>query len=103
MGTPVVFVHGLWLHADSWKPWVELFRAAGYDPVAPGWPGDSETVAESNELTERNDNVGIAVVVENYDTANSRLPSKPIAVRHSFGGLVAQKHLGTVLAFAAIV
>ena len=23
---PVVFVHGLWLHATSWTPWVELFR-----------------------------------------------------------------------------
>jgi hypothetical protein len=23
-GTPVVFVHGLWLHADPWGRWVEL-------------------------------------------------------------------------------
>ena len=28
-GTPVVFVHGLWLHADSWGNWVELFRESG--------------------------------------------------------------------------
>ena len=28
--TPVVFVHGLWLHADSWGNWVDLFREAGY-------------------------------------------------------------------------
>ena len=26
--TPVVFIHGLWLHATSWAPWVELFREA---------------------------------------------------------------------------
>ena len=31
--TPVVFVHGLWLHASSWNPWLELFRDAGYEPV----------------------------------------------------------------------
>ena len=42
--TPVVFIHGLWLHATSWAPWVELFSQAGYDPVAPGWPGDPDTV-----------------------------------------------------------
>ena len=23
---PMVFVHGLWLHADSWTNWVEFFR-----------------------------------------------------------------------------
>lgn len=38
---PVVFIHGLWIHSDAWQPWVELYRAAGYDAVAPGWPGDS--------------------------------------------------------------
>ena len=37
--TPVVFIHGLWLHASSWQPWQDLFAAAGYQPSAPGWPG----------------------------------------------------------------
>jgi hypothetical protein len=23
--TPVIFIHGLWLHASSWAPWLELF------------------------------------------------------------------------------
>ena len=41
---PVVFIHGLWLHATSWAPWQELFAEAGYEPVAPGWPGDADTV-----------------------------------------------------------
>ncbi len=27
--TPVVFIHGLWLHATSWTPWLELFTQAG--------------------------------------------------------------------------
>ena len=25
---PVVFIHGLWLHAESWGPWVEAFAEA---------------------------------------------------------------------------
>jgi non-heme chloroperoxidase len=41
---PVVFIHGLWIHSDAWQPWVELYRSAGYDAIAPGWPGDSASV-----------------------------------------------------------
>ena len=37
---PVVFIHGLWLHATSWQPWQDLFAEAGYEPSAPGWPGE---------------------------------------------------------------
>jgi non-heme chloroperoxidase len=35
---PVVFVHGLWLHAESWNHWIEFFRAHGYEAVAASWP-----------------------------------------------------------------
>ena len=41
---PVIFIHGLWLHASSWAPWQERFRDAGYDSSAPAWPGDADTV-----------------------------------------------------------
>jgi len=44
---PVVFSHGLWLHASSWQPWQERFAEAGYEPAAPDWPGDADTVQAS--------------------------------------------------------
>ena len=40
----VIFIHGLWLHASSWAPWEDFFGKAGYDTIAPGWPGDQDTV-----------------------------------------------------------
>ena len=46
-GRHVVFIHGLWLHATSWAPWVEVFQTAGYTPLAPGWPGEPDTVEEA--------------------------------------------------------
>ena len=40
---PVVFVHGLWLHAESWNNWVEFFKQNGYTTSAASWPGDGPT------------------------------------------------------------
>src|SRR6266566_3101240 len=101
-GTPVVFIHGLWLHADSWAPWVELFREAGYAPVAPGWPGTSSTVAESRAHPERIAGKGINDVVEHYAGIIRGLDAKPIVIGHSFGGLMVQRLLGQDLATAAV-
>jgi non-heme chloroperoxidase len=100
--TPVVFIHGLWMHPDSWQRWVELFRAAGYAPIAPAWPGDSASVAEARAHPERLANIGIDAVTEHYAQIIRGLGTKPIVVGHSFGGLFAQKLLGMGLASAAI-
>ena len=73
--TPVVFVHGLWLHASSWDSWVTVFDKAGYAPTAPGWPGDSDTVEECRATPDSIAGHGIDDVVNHY-AAISR-PSLP--------------------------
>jgi non-heme chloroperoxidase len=45
---PVVFAHGLWLPPSSWNRWSEMFEAAGYMALTPGWPDDPPTVEEAN-------------------------------------------------------
>jgi non-heme chloroperoxidase len=101
-GMPVVFIHGLWLHATSWAPWEERFRAAGYEPTAPGWPGTSDTVAETRQHPERVAGMGINDVVDHYAGLIRALPAKPVVVGHSFGGLIVQRLLGQDLAAAGI-
>ena len=29
----VVFIHGLWIHASSWKSWIEFFNQHGYQTL----------------------------------------------------------------------
>jgi pimeloyl-ACP methyl ester carboxylesterase len=99
---PVVFIHGLWLHATSWEPWLELFSAAGYAPAAPGWPNELPTVGEAREHPEAVAGVGIDEVTRHYKSLIDQLPAKPILIGHSFGGMIAEKLLGDDYGSAAI-
>ena len=101
-GTPVVFVHGLWLHATSWGPWADKFREAGYEPVAPGWPGEPDTVEEARRDPTGVAGHGINDVVDHYAQIIRGLSAPPVVVGHSFGGLIAQRLLGQDLAAAAV-
>ena len=99
---PVLFIHGLWLHARSWDPWVELFTSKGYDASAPGWPGDPESVELARAEPESIADHGIDDVVAHFAKIIEGLPAKPILVGHSFGGMIAQRLLGEDLAAAAV-
>jgi pimeloyl-ACP methyl ester carboxylesterase len=102
VGTPVLFIHGLWLHASSWDPWIEVFEAAGYEPQTRGWPGDGPTVQASRENPDAIGDHGIDDVVAHFAGIIEQLPTAPILVGHSFGGMIAQKLLGQDRAVAAI-
>jgi len=99
---PVVFIHGLWLHASSWDPWIDRFSAAGYTPVAPGWPGDPDTVELARANPDSIANHGIDDVTAHYAGIIAGLPAPPVIIGHSFGGMIAEKLLGQDLGAAAI-
>ena len=101
-GTPIMFIHGMFLHATSWAGWLELFRAAGHDPVAPGWPGEPGTVVEARQQADRVAGIGIDDIVAHYAQIIRTLGERPVVIGHSTGALVAQRLLGQDLAVAAV-
>jgi pimeloyl-ACP methyl ester carboxylesterase len=101
-GTPVVFIHGLWLHSSAWQPWVELFAAEGYQPVAPPWPGEAPSVAACRADPDALADRGIEEVTEHFAQVVDALPRPPVLVGHSFGGMIAEKLLGQGRGAAAV-
>jgi pimeloyl-ACP methyl ester carboxylesterase len=87
---PVLFIHGLWLHASSWTPWEELFEQAGYQAMSPGWPGDQPTVADARAIPDSVANFGIDDVTEHFVSVIASLESSPILIGHSFGGMIVE-------------
>lgn len=100
---PVVFVHGLWLHASSWQPWMDLFAERGYRPLAPGWPGEAATAEETRAHADQLAGRGITEITDSYAGAIEGLDVRPVVIGHSFGGLIAEQLLGRGLARGAVV
>ena len=64
--TPVVFVHGLWLLPSSWQNWIDLFEEAGFAPLAPGWPGDPDSVEAARANPQALAGVGVVAVADHF-------------------------------------
>src|ERR1700743_788220 len=99
---PGVFVHGLCVLPSSWDRWAELFQAAGYAPLTPGWPDDPETTAQANANPEVFAGKSIGQVADHFAAITGTLTRKPAVIGHSCGGLLAQILAGRGLSAATV-
>jgi pimeloyl-ACP methyl ester carboxylesterase len=100
--TPVLFIPGLWMHAESWTSWIDLFRGAGYAPLSRSWPGIPDTISEARAHPNGMIGKGIAEIVDHYAQIAATLGAKPILIGHSFGGLITQSLMGKGLGAAGV-
>ncbi|HEV2236748.1 MAG TPA: alpha/beta fold hydrolase [Ktedonobacterales bacterium] len=95
--TPLLFVHGAWLSASCWdEHFLGYFSERGYPSYALSLRGHgaSEGPPHLRDAT-------IADYVADVARVAGDLPSPPVVIGHSMGGLVVQKYLETHSAPAA--
>jgi len=99
----IVLIHGLWMTPLSWEEWIPYLEGKGYKVIAPGWPGvDDRTPEQIRADPGSLASAGIETIVDKYASIISALPSPPIIIGHSFGGLFTQILLSRGLGSAGI-
>ncbi|WP_338704178.1 alpha/beta hydrolase (plasmid) [Streptomyces sp. Q6] len=100
--TPVVFIHGAWLHALSWESWAERFASRGFLAFTPGWPGEAFTVGEMRKSSDRLTDIGLDLLTDHYAKIVGSFDVAPVIIGHSVGGLIAQHLIGANIGQAAV-
>jgi alpha-beta hydrolase superfamily lysophospholipase len=101
----VVLIHGLYLTPLSWEHWVSHYEKRGFTVVTPSYPGIAP--GESGVAAIRTDpsplaGLGVREIEDHLSAVIEALPSKPIIMGHSFGGLFVQLLLDNGLGCAGV-
>jgi pimeloyl-ACP methyl ester carboxylesterase len=98
----IVLIHGLWLTPRSWEEWIERYQKAGYNVIAPSWPGlegEVEAIRKDPSPLKR---LKLKTVVDHYERIIRKLDAPPIIMGHSFGGLITQMLIDRGLGSAGV-
>ncbi|MGV9711352.1 alpha/beta hydrolase [Gordonia sp. NPDC003424] len=99
----IVLVHGLWVTPRSWEHWVPYYQDKGYRVIAPAYPGfdiEVEALRENPEVIAR---LTVPETVDHLSSIIESVPTPPIIMGHSFGGILTQLLLDRGLGAAAVV
>jgi pimeloyl-ACP methyl ester carboxylesterase len=99
----ILFIHGAWVTSRCWDPFVTYFKGRGYDCLAPTWPHKDlpiETLRKNPPAALAG--LGVSEIVDHYAQIIRALPSPPILIGHSFGGLFVQMLLDRGLGQAGV-
>jgi pimeloyl-ACP methyl ester carboxylesterase len=99
----IMLIHGLWLTPRSWEGWIERYKKAGYNVLAPSWPGLEGEVEAIRKDPSPLKGLKLTTVVDHYARIIRGLDSQPILMGHSFGGLIVQLLIDRGLGAAGVL
>src|SRR5664280_2442094 len=99
----LLFIHGMYMNALSWQPWVDRATAAGLRAEAVSWPfHEGNPAALRARIDPALGRLTFHDVVEHHKRLIDALPERPLLVGHSIGGLVVQRLVNDGYAAAAV-
>jgi pimeloyl-ACP methyl ester carboxylesterase len=88
----IVFITGAVVTANCWDNWKTFFEGVGYTCYAPAWPhknAPAATLRSQHPHSPIAQN-GLPEVLKVYTDFIAQLPTRPIVIGHSYGGLLVQ-------------
>jgi pimeloyl-ACP methyl ester carboxylesterase len=98
----IVLIHGLWMTPLSWEHWVSRYTRAGFEVIAPAWPGMEGGVEALRKDSSSIETLGGEQVIDHYEDIIREVPSAPIIMGHSFGAAFVQVLLDRGLGSAGV-
>jgi pimeloyl-ACP methyl ester carboxylesterase len=96
---PLLFVHGAWHAAWCWNEnFLSFFADKGYRALALSFRGHGDSPADKPLWA-----CSVADYVEDVSSVADTLPTSPVVIGHSMGGLIVQKYLEKHDAPAAVL
>lgn len=100
----VLFIHGMFMTALTFAPWVQWFERRGWNALAPSWPGRDGSPAASRAAPDPAlRTLTLTQLVDRFEGVARALARPPLLVGHSMGGLVVQLLLQRGVGAAGVV
>jgi alpha-beta hydrolase superfamily lysophospholipase len=86
----IVLIHGFWVTPRSWEHWVERYESRGFRVLAPAYPGFEAEVEALNADPAPIEAVTVGQILERLEGVVASVPTPPILMGHSAGGVFTQ-------------
>jgi pimeloyl-ACP methyl ester carboxylesterase len=86
----IVLIHGFWVTPRSWEHWIEHYEARGFRVLAPAYPGFEVEVEALNADPAPIEAVTVPQIIAHLEEVVRSVPTPPILIGHSAGGVFTQ-------------
>jgi pimeloyl-ACP methyl ester carboxylesterase len=99
----VVLIHGMYMNAHSWSPWLPRASARGFTCHTPSWPyHEGDPATRRVQVDPRLGRLTFGAITRHLKQVIDALPARPALIGHSVGGLLVQKLVNDGYATAGV-